>query len=152
MADRERPSRAQKKPLQEALTGYSPAAVANPIGRAHRNSLCSFSPAREVAKMHTVSRTFAFAVLIALLGLGAAPAGARVAPEPTVDVQPVAGLAPDAHSIGVQVIASCPERWGGHRGRRHGLAAHGVGTGIVPAELHRLSADVPRHRACRRST
>jgi len=41
----------------------------------------------------------------------AAPAGARVAPEPTVDVQPVAGLAPDGRSIGVQVLASCPERW-----------------------------------------
>src|SRR4030095_11095712 len=96
MANRERPSRAQKKPLQEALTGYSPAAVANPIGRAHRNSLCSSSPAREVAKMHTVSRTFASAVRIALLGLGAAtaPAGARMAPEPTVDVQPSPGSHP----------------------------------------------------------
>jgi len=52
-------------------------------------------------------------VLTALLGLAAAiaPAGARVAPEPVVDIQPFAGMAPDARSIGVQVLASCPERW-----------------------------------------
>jgi hypothetical protein len=63
--------------------------------------------------METVARTFALAGLIALLGLVAAvaPAGARAAPEPTVDVQSVAGLAPDGRSIGVQVLASCPERW-----------------------------------------
>jgi hypothetical protein len=63
--------------------------------------------------MRTVARTFALVGLIALLGLGtaSAPAGARVTPEPTVAVQSVAGLAPDAQSIGVQVLASCPERW-----------------------------------------
>lgn len=41
----------------------------------------------------------------------AAPAGAAPASAPAVDVQPVAGLAPDARSMNVQVIASCPERW-----------------------------------------
>jgi hypothetical protein len=63
--------------------------------------------------MATVARTHSLVGLIALLGLVAAvaPAGARVAPQPTVAVQPVAGLAPDARSIAVQVLASCPERW-----------------------------------------
>lgn len=63
--------------------------------------------------MTTVARTYALARLIALVGLVAAvaPAGARVVPQPAVDVQPVARLAPDGRSIGVQVLASCPERW-----------------------------------------
>jgi len=63
--------------------------------------------------MKAFVRPLAVAGLIALLGFvaAAAPAGARVAPEPTVDIQPVAGLAPDGRSIGVQVLASCPERW-----------------------------------------
>jgi len=63
--------------------------------------------------MEAVARTLARAGVIALVGLvaAAAPAGARVTPEPTVDIQPVAGLAPDGRSIGVQVLASCPERW-----------------------------------------
>src|SRR6266540_4472311 len=63
--------------------------------------------------METVARTFALAGLIALVGLvvAAAPVGARVTPEPTVDIQSIAGLAPDAQSVGVQVLASCPERW-----------------------------------------
>jgi hypothetical protein len=63
--------------------------------------------------METVARTVALAGVIALLGLvgPTPPGGARVSPEPTVDVQTVAGLAPDAQSVGVQVLASCPERW-----------------------------------------
>jgi len=62
--------------------------------------------------MEAVARTLALAGVIALLGfVAAAPAGARVAPEPTVDIQPVAELAPDGQSIGVGVLASCPERW-----------------------------------------
>jgi hypothetical protein len=63
--------------------------------------------------MKVVVRAFAVAGVTALLGLmaAAAPASARVAPQPTVDLQPVAGLAPDGRSIGVQVLASCPERW-----------------------------------------
>ena len=63
--------------------------------------------------MKAVVRTLVLTGLIALLGsvATAAPAGARVAPEPMVDIQSVAGLAPDARSIGVQVLASCPERW-----------------------------------------
>jgi hypothetical protein len=47
----------------------------------------------------------------ALLALAAAPAGARPAPIPVVDVQPFAAIAPDGRSAAVQVIASCPERW-----------------------------------------
>jgi hypothetical protein len=35
----------------------------------------------------------------------------RASPEPTADIQSVAGLAPDAQSVGVQLLASCPERW-----------------------------------------
>lgn len=63
--------------------------------------------------MKTFVRQLAIGGLIAVLGFVAAagPATARVAPEPRVDVQPVGGLAPDARSIGVQVLASCPERW-----------------------------------------
>lgn len=63
--------------------------------------------------METVARTLAVAGLTALLGFvaGTAPAGARVTPEPRVDIQSVAGLAPDGRSIGIQVLASCPERW-----------------------------------------
>jgi hypothetical protein len=50
--------------------------------------------------------------LVVLLGASAAsPAAARTTPAPVVDIQPVGGLAPDARSIGVQVLASCPERW-----------------------------------------
>ena len=62
--------------------------------------------------METVPRTFALAGLIALLALmaAAAPAGARAGPEPTVDIQSVAGLTHDGRSIGVQVLASCPEQ------------------------------------------
>jgi hypothetical protein len=41
----------------------------------------------------------------------ASPAGARFQEPPAVDVQGVAGLAPDGSSIGVQVLAECPERW-----------------------------------------
>ena len=63
-------------------------------------------------QMQVFVRPLAVAGLIALLGFVAtAPAGARVAPEPEVDIQSVAGLAPDARSIGVQVLVSCPERW-----------------------------------------
>jgi hypothetical protein len=52
-------------------------------------------------------------VLIALVGVAtaAAPGAARPRPAPEVDVQPVAGLAPDGSSMIVQVLASCPERW-----------------------------------------
>jgi hypothetical protein len=51
--------------------------------------------------------------LIGLVGLAiaAAPAAARTRATPRVDVQPVAGLAPDGRSMIVQVLASCPERW-----------------------------------------
>jgi len=57
-------------------------------------------------------RTFALTGVIVLLGAGAAaPAGARLAPRPSVDIQSSAGLAPDGQSMTVQVLASCPERW-----------------------------------------
>lgn len=55
------------------------------------------------------TRAFALAGVFALLVAGGA--GARVTPGPTVDVQSVGGLAPDGRSIGVQILASCPERW-----------------------------------------
>jgi hypothetical protein len=55
----------------------------------------------------------ALAGLIAFVGLlaASAPASAGVAPAPSVEIQQVAGLAPDGRSIGVQVLASCPQRW-----------------------------------------
>jgi hypothetical protein len=57
------------------------------------------------------ARAVALTGVIVLLGAGAAPAGARLAPGPTVDIQASAGLAPDGRSLTVQVLASCPERW-----------------------------------------
>jgi hypothetical protein len=57
-------------------------------------------------------RGVALAGVIVILGVGApATAAARPSPGPTVDIQSFAGLAPDGRSIGVQVLASCPERW-----------------------------------------
>ncbi len=62
--------------------------------------------------MKTVARILALAGLVAILGFGAsAPVGASPASAPAVDIQPAAGLAPDGRSIGIQVLASCPERW-----------------------------------------
>ena len=63
--------------------------------------------------MARLARTLAAMGLIALLGLAiaAAPATAHTRATPKVDVQPVAGLAPDGRSMIVQVLASCPERW-----------------------------------------
>jgi hypothetical protein len=63
--------------------------------------------ARSVACLITLA-----ALIALLLAAGAAaPASARPAAGPHVDIQPFAGLAPDARSITVQVLASCPERW-----------------------------------------
>jgi hypothetical protein len=56
-------------------------------------------------------RSIVLAGVIALLAGAASPAGARLSPGPTVDLQPVAGMAPDGRSMTVQVLASCPERW-----------------------------------------
>jgi len=58
-------------------------------------------------------KTLAPAGVVALLAslAVAAPAGARFQEPPVVDIQSIAGLAPDGQSIGVQVLASCPERW-----------------------------------------
>lgn len=61
--------------------------------------------------MGTVARTVAALIALFALVVVAAPAGARVAPAPTVDIHSAAGLAPDGSSIGVQILASCPERW-----------------------------------------
>ena len=63
--------------------------------------------------MERLSRWLAAVGSIALLGfvIGATPASARPSPAPEADVQPVAGMAPDARSMTVQVLASCPERW-----------------------------------------
>jgi hypothetical protein len=58
------------------------------------------------------TRTLTLAAVVLLLGAAAtAPAAARSTPGPVVDLQSVGGLAPDGRSIGVQVLASCPERW-----------------------------------------
>ena len=57
-------------------------------------------------------RALALTGVIVLLGAGgAAPAGARLAPGPMVDIKSSAGLAPDGQSMTVQALASCPERW-----------------------------------------
>jgi hypothetical protein len=63
--------------------------------------------------MQAVVRTLALAGVVALLGVlaAAAPAAARVTAGPAVQIQGVAGLAPDGRSVSVQVLASCPERW-----------------------------------------
>jgi hypothetical protein len=58
------------------------------------------------------TRAIVLAGVVALLGAGAAaPAAARTSPGPIVDIQSVGGLTPDGRTIGVQVLASCPERW-----------------------------------------
>lgn len=57
-------------------------------------------------------RAFALAFAIVLVGTAAAaPAVARVLPGPVVDIHSAARLAPDGQSIGVDLLASCPERW-----------------------------------------
>ena len=57
-------------------------------------------------------RWLALATVVVLVGVGAAaPADARRASGPFVELHSVAGLAPDGGSIAVQVLASCPERW-----------------------------------------
>ena len=58
-------------------------------------------------------RTLALAGVLALLTALAvtAPAGARFQEAPVVDIQGVAGMSPDGRTIGVTVLASCPERW-----------------------------------------
>ncbi|MGH3110219.1 MAG: hypothetical protein ACRDQT_04785 [Gaiellaceae bacterium] len=63
--------------------------------------------------MERVARPLAVIALISLLALvaAAAPAVARPSKPPEVDVQAVAGMAPDARSMTVNVLASCPERW-----------------------------------------
>ena len=43
--------------------------------------------------------------------LAASSGAARPSPGPTVALQPNVGLAPDGGFVGVQVIASCPDRW-----------------------------------------
>jgi hypothetical protein len=66
----------------------------------------------ERGKVRKWARALALTAVIVLLGAGAAAtATARASPGPTVDTQSFAGLAPDGRSIGVQVLASCPERW-----------------------------------------
>jgi hypothetical protein len=57
-------------------------------------------------------RAFALGFVIGLLGTGAVvPAEARVSPGPVVDLHSAAPLVPDGESIGVDLLASCPERW-----------------------------------------
>jgi hypothetical protein len=62
--------------------------------------------------MTAVARTLALVGMVALLAVAAAaPAGARFQEAPTVDIHTTAGIAPDGRTIGVTVLASCPERW-----------------------------------------
>jgi len=62
--------------------------------------------------MQAVVRTLTLVGVVALLAvLAAAAPAARLQPGPAVQIQGVAGLAPDGRSITVQVLASCPERW-----------------------------------------
>src|SRR5215216_4780145 len=56
-------------------------------------------------------RVLILAAVVGLLGVGGAPAEARLSPGPIVDIQSAAWLAPDGSSITVQLLASCPERW-----------------------------------------
>jgi hypothetical protein len=56
-------------------------------------------------------RSFRAVVALVMSLSLASPAGARFQEPPAVDIQGVAGLAPDATSIRVQVLAECPERW-----------------------------------------
>ena len=60
-----------------------------------------------------LGRALVLALAIGLLGAGAAaPADARPSPGPTVIVHSAAWVAPDGGSMTVQLLASCPERWG----------------------------------------
>lgn len=60
------------------------------------------------------ARVVALAVVLAivLLALGAgAPAAARPLSGPVVHLHSAGGVAPDGRSIGISLVASCPERW-----------------------------------------
>jgi hypothetical protein len=61
--------------------------------------------------MPAVVRILALVATVVLAVVAAAPAGARFQEAPTVDIHSAAGLAPDGQTIGVTVLASCPERW-----------------------------------------
>lgn len=50
-------------------------------------------------------------VVVLLAMVIAAPAQARPGQVPTVDIHSASWLAPDGRSMGVTVLASCPERW-----------------------------------------
>ena len=57
-------------------------------------------------------RAFTLALALGLIAAGAAvPAQARLSPGPVVDIHSAARLVPDGSSIGVDLLASCPERW-----------------------------------------
>jgi hypothetical protein len=57
-------------------------------------------------------RAFTLALVLGLLAAGAAvPAEARVSPGPVVDIHSAARLVPDGSAMGVDLLASCPERW-----------------------------------------
>jgi hypothetical protein len=57
-------------------------------------------------------RALALTAVIAFVAGAAGPAGAAHLRRPfTVDIQSAAWLAPDGHSMTVQVLATCPERW-----------------------------------------
>jgi hypothetical protein len=57
-------------------------------------------------------RAFTLALVLGLIAAGAAvPAQARLSPGPVVDIHSAVRLVPDGSSMGVDVLASCPERW-----------------------------------------
>jgi hypothetical protein len=54
----------------------------------------------------------ALGLAIGVLAAGAAvPAEARLSPGPVVDIHSAARLVPDGSAMGVDLLASCPERW-----------------------------------------
>ena len=60
--------------------------------------------------MKTLAFVGAIVLLTSLAVTG--PAGARFQEPPVVDIQTgAAGMSPDGRTIGVTVLASCPERW-----------------------------------------
>ena len=57
-----------------------------------------------------VTRALVSLAVLAVAAAAALPAAARAPRPPTVDVHALAGMAPDARSVVVQVLASCEER------------------------------------------
>jgi hypothetical protein len=64
-----------------------------------------------VARYRVRALTLGLAIgLLAVAAAGPAEAG-RFTPGPTIDIQSAASLEPDGSVMGLQLLASCPERW-----------------------------------------